>query len=247
MRRLVHLLRRAAGGVVRVSDPFAGLLGDLGFSEFFGSGPIPPESVARKILGVPLAVPLHRDGIKAAFRFQVKVLRPDLPTDAAADALRREHAKGTMAAELEALLWARDDLLHRLPKPVTGLRVPWGGSGSRHAPPPPCEQCVTADKASTGPGSSRISGCRCKGCHGARRTRAGEPYTKDRGHRWHSYCWPCASDQENARQRDLRRQARANRRCATCTRTFTPPRSDGLYCSGACRQRAYRQRVGVVA
>lgn len=33
-------------------------------------------------------------------------------------------------------------------------------------------------------------------------------------------------------------------RCATCTRQFTPARSDARYCSNACRQKAYRQRGG---
>jgi hypothetical protein len=33
---------------------------------------------------------------------------------------------------------------------------------------------------------------------------------------------PCADDAERARLRDLRRQARAHRECASCGRTFTP-------------------------
>lgn len=31
--------------------------------------------------------------------------------------------------------------------------------------------------------------------------------------------------------------------CKVCGNTFTPKRSDALYCSNACRQRAYRQSV----
>ena len=31
-------------------------------------------------------------------------------------------------------------------------------------------------------------------------------------------------------------------RCVACERKFTPRRSDGRYCSPACRQRAYRER-----
>ena len=31
--------------------------------------------------------------------------------------------------------------------------------------------------------------------------------------------------------------------CKECGNTFTPKRSDALYCSNACRQRAYRQSV----
>jgi hypothetical protein len=31
--------------------------------------------------------------------------------------------------------------------------------------------------------------------------------------------------------------------CQVCGRTFTPARSDAVYCSSACRQKAYRQRL----
>jgi hypothetical protein len=31
--------------------------------------------------------------------------------------------------------------------------------------------------------------------------------------------------------------------CETCGESFTPTRSDGRYCSGACRQKAYRRRT----
>src|SRR5690606_4489879 len=34
------------------------------------------------------------------------------------------------------------------------------------------------------------------------------------------------------------------RDCQTCGERFTPPRSDGRYCSPACRQKAYRRRRG---
>jgi hypothetical protein len=33
------------------------------------------------------------------------------------------------------------------------------------------------------------------------------------------------------------------RDCAVCGKTFAPTRADALYCSGACRQTAYRKRV----
>ncbi len=36
----------------------------------------------------------------------------------------------------------------------------------------------------------------------------------------------------------------ARHRCTACGRAFTGVRSDARYCSGACRQRAYRQRGG---
>jgi len=47
----------------------------------------------------------------------------------------------------------------------------------------------------------------------------------------------------NARARERRRERRTKRRCRGCRRTFTPQRSDGRYCSDACRQRGYRRRV----
>ena len=42
--------------------------------------------------------------------------------------------------------------------------------------------------------------------------------------------------------REARRLRRADRTCASCGETFTPPRSDGRYCAAACRQRAFRAR-----
>ena len=39
--------------------------------------------------------------------------------------------------------------------------------------------------------------------------------------------------------------ARATRRCENCGQTFAPARTDALFCSAACRQRAYRRRGGV--
>ena len=39
------------------------------------------------------------------------------------------------------------------------------------------------------------------------------------------------------------REARKDRICKVCGKVFTPKRSDGVYCSNACRQKAYRQSV----
>ena len=47
-------------------------------------------------------------------------------------------------------------------------------------------------------------------------------------------------------QKDLKQwrlEKRQNRVCKGCGKTFTPKRSDAVYCSNACRQRAYRQSV----
>lgn len=44
--------------------------------------------------------------------------------------------------------------------------------------------------------------------------------------------------------REERRTARGEaRRCADCGESFEPQRADVRYCSGACKQRAYRRRV----
>ncbi len=50
----------------------------------------------------------------------------------------------------------------------------------------------------------------------------------------------CGEATRNAR-RDRTRD-RTARSCEDCGDRFTPPRSDGQYCSSACRQRAYRKR-----
>jgi hypothetical protein len=199
-----------------MNDPFDYLL-----SDFFGTGPIPPESVARKVLGIGLSLPLNRPGIVAAFRFQVKLLRPDLP-DASADALRLDDLKGDRATQLAELLWARDDLMRRAPALVTGP--------------------VTGDLRP--PGTEGIRNERCRDC--------GRNWyeLRDAGiggfsqmRRWHAYCHRCARPRERAHQRDRRRRPRINRPCGDCGQSFTGSRSDAAYCSGACRQRAYRQRA----
>lgn len=51
----------------------------------------------------------------------------------------------------------------------------------------------------------------------------------------------CALKYRAQQARERRLQGRADRTCL-CGQTFTPPRSDGLYCSAACRQRSCRQR-----
>lgn len=59
---------------------------------------------------------------------------------------------------------------------------------------------------------------------------------------------PEAIDYALHRVRQFRRLLLAARRqdhvtpCAVCGEMFTPARSTGVYCSAACRQRAYRQR-----
>ena len=55
---------------------------------------------------------------------------------------------------------------------------------------------------------------------------------------FHSHEW-------TRRRRDRREQAR-QKVCPVCNRHFHAKRRDGEYCSGACRQKAYRIRVTVV-
>jgi hypothetical protein len=56
-------------------------------------------------------------------------------------------------------------------------------------------------------------------------------------------------DEKNARQRKLyqirkRELGACHHECATCGKEFKPKRADALYCSAACRQRAYVKRDG---
>ena len=44
-------------------------------------------------------------------------------------------------------------------------------------------------------------------------------------------------------KREKRLEKRKDTVCKTCGNTFTPKRSDAVYCSNACRQKAYRQSV----
>jgi hypothetical protein len=46
------------------------------------------------------------------------------------------------------------------------------------------------------------------------------------------------------RSRQRRRQREQQHACAQCGVRFEPKRGDARYCSSACRQAAYRQRVG---
>jgi hypothetical protein len=202
------------------------LLGGL-FADFFGARP--PESVARKVLGIGTTLPLNREGIKAAFRWRIKLLRPDLD-DAGADALRLRHIADdqtwrpieemtiesrSVQEQLAELLWAREDLIRRLPPPpVTDADVPGGDISSRN-------RLVSSPCAG---GCGKVGG-------------GGWEYGRLSG-----YCRACGHKRRLEEARERRWQARADRRCEVCGVTFTPPRSDGRYCSNACRQDAYRKR-----
>ena len=53
-------------------------------------------------------------------------------------------------------------------------------------------------------------------------------------------CEACKPKAEAARARDARAKKRKGKTCLLCEKSFTPSRDDALFCSNACRQRAYR-------
>ena len=56
----------------------------------------------------------------------------------------------------------------------------------------------------------------------------------------------CAVKANQARQKAYRAEERKStlqKTCAVCGRTFTAKKVDALYCSAACKQKAYRRRV----
>jgi hypothetical protein len=210
-------------------DPLGAMLGGL-----FGMGRFaePPDTVPLRILSVRGAAgpSVTREQVKSAFRAAVMRAHPDLQLYQ--DTALSKAAEAAIADEpdVQELVWARDVMLRKIPepRPVTGDGLPRADFGSRYEPD------------------------RCKVCDSKRLTPHGDTYNMlyswgGREVRWAGYCSRCASDAENERQRELRRQARANRPCATCGELFTPPRSDGRYCTPACRQRAYRARTKATA
>jgi hypothetical protein len=52
----------------------------------------------------------------------------------------------------------------------------------------------------------------------------------------------CSTICAREHRRQLRRIQHEQRKCAGCGDPFTPKRADSIYCSGACRTRAYRER-----
>jgi hypothetical protein len=101
---------------------------------------------------------------------------------------------------------------------------------------PLCEQCRSDDREvyTSGP-------CECCG----RTVHNTEP----RWHRKHNYCSDnCKQRHESDCQSAIARQQRAEARgptrvCEQCGEHFEPVRADARFCSGVCKQRAYRKRV----
>jgi hypothetical protein len=216
------------------------------FASVFGGGLVaPPESVPRRLLGLSTEGSIDADGIRSAFRLRVRLYHPDLA----------DHAADTLSAagerlDVAELVWARDDLLHRVretDKPrvdaappstrngVTGAfrSLPSSG-GEKHPSRRPCKHCNDSARIPSTPGPLGLS------------PYAGEPYRQHVRGRWAGWCWHCSGEEqarirrERSRDRLLRR--RADRTCTTCGKAFTPARADGRYCSPACRQRSYRAR-----
>lgn len=60
--------------------------------------------------------------------------------------------------------------------------------------------------------------------------------------------WPsrsCSRECMRDARNERRRKPGETRTCARCSTEFVPPRADARYCSGACRQAAYRNRHGL--
>lgn len=68
------------------------------------------------------------------------------------------------------------------------------------------------------------------------------------GHPANRFCSErCANADRTERRRLSRERHRARCLCAACGEQFTSPRSDARYCSPACRQKAYRDRLAAEA
>lgn len=196
---------------------FAGLFGDI-LGETFGLGtyPEPPDSVVLRILGLE-AKPMTQEAVKSAFRTRLKQIHPDVAVYENTPLLHAAGAVASQRPEVQELAWARDVLLRKVPPPsVTGA-----GSPPDHVRHP-----------------SRWQPSPCAKCGGPRVNEKGRITGPQRG-RFEGWCLNCAREGANA---DRRQRRRVTRLCAMCPQWFTPPRSDALYCSPACRQKAYRQR-----
>ena len=75
----------------------------------------------------------------------------------------------------------------------------------------------------------------CKGC-------GREFYTQIKGKKYCNY-YLCGNRGYRKELSERAREARQDRICKACGKVFTPKRSDGVYCSSACRQKTYRRGV----
>jgi hypothetical protein len=125
-------------------------------------------------------------------------------------------------------------------EPVWRVRVRTGAGysgGCSMIIAPFCQQCLKPDWAPA------VSSGRCEGC--------GRMAHNTEGYRDHIYCsGVCAKQCEARRHSAIARQQRAEARgptriCGQCGGRFEPRRADARFCSGVCKQRAYRKRVTV--
>jgi hypothetical protein len=64
-------------------------------------------------------------------------------------------------------------------------------------------------------------------------------------HRRGLHFFVCGTECRQAMYANTRRRTPKKATCVVCKKRFLPPRADAEYCSNACRQRAYRLRLGV--
>jgi hypothetical protein len=120
-------------------------------------------------------------------------------------------------------------------EPVWRRRI--GRSGS-YIVTPVCDNCN--DRACAGLSRNEVvPASPCEAC--------GRPVhqMERRRTRRHVYCCDqCKANGEAGIARERRATARGSTRpCADCGEHFEPTRADVRFCSGACKQRAYRKRV----
>jgi hypothetical protein len=177
-----------------------------------------PDTVPLRILGLSPPVP-SREVIVSAFRKRAIEVHPDLQLAYDNPAIQDAAEAVESRPEIRELVWARDVLLDLAPDPN---RVTVTGGVQMHPPAP------VTPKAKV-----------CRKCH--RELGDRECYPVGGRRAW--WCGRCVDADNAAQARERRRRRRADRPCDQCGVVFTPPRSDGRYCSPRCRQAAFRSRV----
>jgi hypothetical protein len=103
---------------------------------------------------------------------------------------------------------------------------PWSGQ-IRYWQVTRCQNCVD------------LTGCTPYSCETCGR----DVYKRNRWRSLHIFCSAlCSSRHYNALQREKRLKNR-QKQCAQCGAGFTGTRSDSKFCSAACKQKDYRQRI----
>jgi hypothetical protein len=216
--------------------------------------PEPPDTVPFRILGISLDHRPSREYVQHLFRTKVMAAHPDLQPESWAS---------SEAADVQELVWARDVLLQKFPPPLDPAVVAdsawlavWRANRNKC---PVCkddhDEPLERHKRSRGRWRGYCEPC-ARNAENARQREIRHflratsqvvvsPHGKKLGYT------PCG-DEGNFFfvPADRRRPASEKpdfglvsyRKCAGCGATFTPGRADGRYCSGACRQAAYRHR-----